>query len=124
MTTAYELEIKANCSQAEIAYDLFHVIAKHGREVIDRMRVDQANQLRHDLPAQKLLKSSRWLLRDELKLLWFYRRAVRVQKAWEHWIEHAKQSGIAALELFAQRLQGSLCRNSPGRCLASLCILQ
>lgn len=44
MTTAYELEIKAQCPQAEVAYDLFHVVAKYGREVIDRVRADQANQ--------------------------------------------------------------------------------
>lgn len=62
MTTAYELEIQAYCPQAEIVYDLFHVVAKYGREVIDRVRVDQANQLRHDRPARKVLKSSRWLL--------------------------------------------------------------
>ncbi len=30
--------------------------------MIDRVRVDQANQLRHDKPARKVLKSSRWLL--------------------------------------------------------------
>ncbi|MDR8038869.1 transposase, partial [Burkholderia cenocepacia] len=57
-----ELEIKANCPQAEVVYDLFHVVAKYGREVIDRVRVDQANQLRHNRPARKVLKSSRWLL--------------------------------------------------------------
>lgn len=62
MTTAYELEINEHCPQAEIVYDLFHVVAKYGREVIDRVRVDQANQLRHDRPARKVLKSSRWLL--------------------------------------------------------------
>ena len=62
MTTACELEINAHCPQAEIVYDLFHVVAKYGREVIDRVRVDQANQLRHDKPARKVLKSSRWLL--------------------------------------------------------------
>ncbi|WP_174923942.1 ISL3 family transposase, partial [Burkholderia contaminans] len=137
MTTAYELEIKAQCPQAEVVYDLFHVVAKYGREVIDRVRVDQANQLRHDRPARKVLKSSRWLLlrnrhnlkseqsvhlkellaanqpllcvyvlRDELKRLWFYRKPAWAEKAWEHWIEQARQSGIAALQLFAQRLQG------------------
>ncbi|KAF1036219.1 MAG: hypothetical protein GAK33_04222 [Burkholderia lata] len=137
MTTAYELEIKAQCPQAEVVYDLFHVVAKYGREVIDRVRVDQANQLRHDRPARKVLKSSRWLLlrnrhnlkpeqsvhpkellaanqpllrvyvlRDELERLWFYRKPAWVEKAWEHWIEQARQSGIAALQLFAQRLQG------------------
>ncbi|WP_260444752.1 ISL3 family transposase, partial [Burkholderia sp. Bp8986] len=136
MTTAYELEIKAQCPQAEVVYDLFHVVAKYGREVIDRVRVDQANQLRHDRPARKVLKSSRWLLlrnghnlkqeqavhlkellaanqlllcvyvlRDGLKRLWFYQKPAWAQKAWEQWIEQARQSGIAALQLFAQRLQ-------------------
>nr|WP_273774756.1 transposase [Burkholderia mallei] len=52
MTTAYELEIKEQCPQAEIVFDLYHVVAKYGREVIDRVRVDQANQLRHDKPAR------------------------------------------------------------------------
>ncbi|KOT03117.1 transposase family protein [Burkholderia mallei] len=40
MTTAYELEIKEQCPQAEIVFDLYHVVAKYGREVIDRVRVD------------------------------------------------------------------------------------
>lgn len=137
MTTAYELEIKAHCPQAEVVYDLFHVVAKYGREVIDRVRVDQANRLRHDRPARRVLKSSRWLLlrnrqgledgqsirlkellaanqpllcvyvlRDELKRLWFYNRPAWAQKAWDQWFEQASQSGIAALQLFAKRLQG------------------
>lgn len=136
MTTAYELEIREHCPLAEIVYDLFHVVAKYGREVIDRVRVDQANQLRHDKPARRVLKSTRWLLlrnknnlsqaqevhlnevleanaplmtvyilRDELKRLWFYRRAQWAEKAWEQWQSQAKQSGIAALKLFAQRLE-------------------
>ncbi len=45
-----------------MVYDLFHVVAKFGREVIDRVRVDQANQLRHDKPARQVVKQSRWLL--------------------------------------------------------------
>ncbi len=32
MTTAYELEIKEQCPQAEIVFDLYHVVAKYGRE--------------------------------------------------------------------------------------------
>ncbi|MBB3345562.1 ISL3 family transposase [Luteimonas sp. RC10] len=139
MTTAYELEIQAHCPNAEIVYDLFHVVAKYGREVIDRVRVDQANQLRHDKPARRVIKSSRWLLlrnresldrrqsvkldelleanrplltaylmRDELKRLWFYRRPGYAQWAWEHWLEQAQSSGIAALSLFAQRLKAYL----------------
>lgn len=47
---------------AEIVYDLFHVVAKYGREVIDRVRVDEANRWRQDRPARHLVKSSRWLL--------------------------------------------------------------
>lgn len=62
MNTSFDLEVKQHCPQAEVVYDLFHVVAKYGREVIDRVRVDQANQLRHDKPARKLVKGSRWLL--------------------------------------------------------------
>lgn len=139
MTTAYELEIREHCPQAEIVYDLFHVVAKYGREVIDRVRVDQANRLRQDRPARKVIKSSRWLLlrnrdsldrqqsvrldellhanqplltvyvlRDELKRLWFYRRPAWAQQAWDHWCEQAEHSGIAALNTFAQRLKSYL----------------
>lgn len=139
MTTAYELEIKAHCPNAEVVFDLFHVVAKYGREVIDRVRVDQANKLRHDRPARRVIKSSRWLLlrnrgnlepsqavqlkellqanqplltaylmRDELKRLWFYRRPGWAKQAWEHWLEQAMSSGIAALALFAQRLKAYL----------------
>lgn len=43
---------------------------------------------------------------NELKRLWFYRKPVWAEEAWEHWIEQARQSGIAALQLFAQRLRG------------------
>lgn len=105
--------------------------------MIDRVRVDQANRLRHDRPARRVLKSTRWLLlrnrsslsspqvvhlnevlaanqplltvyvlRDELKRLWFYRKPAWAQKAWENWCEQARQSEIPALKLFAQRLQG------------------
>ena len=62
MNTAYELEIRAHCRNARIVYDLFHVVAKYGREVIDRVRVDEANRLRNDKPARKVVKGSRWLL--------------------------------------------------------------
>ena len=62
MSAAYAGELKANCPQAEIVYDLFHVIVKYGREVIDRVRVDEANRLRSDKAARKVIKGSRWLL--------------------------------------------------------------
>ena len=48
--------------------DLLHVVAKYGHDMIDRVRVNQANQLRHDRPACEVLKSSRWLLRNRRNL--------------------------------------------------------
>jgi transposase len=62
MNGAYEEEVRAHCPNVEIVYDLFHVVAKYGREVIDRVRVDEANRLRHDKKARKVVKGSRWLL--------------------------------------------------------------
>lgn len=68
--TAMDLEVQMHCPKARVVYDLFHVVAKFGREVIDRVRVDQANKLRHDKPARKVVKRSRWLFlrnRNHLK---------------------------------------------------------
>ena len=62
MNTAFDLEVRQHCPQARIVYDLFHVVAKYGREVISRVRVDAANQLRHDKPARRVVKQSHWLL--------------------------------------------------------------
>jgi len=54
MNAGYAEEVRARCPEAQIVYDLFHVVAKHGREVIDRVRVDEANRLRQDRPARQL----------------------------------------------------------------------
>jgi len=62
MNAGYIEEVRARCPQAEIVYDLFHVVAKYGREVMDRVRVDEANRLRQDRSARHLVKGSRWLL--------------------------------------------------------------
>jgi transposase len=62
MNPAYEEEVRAQCPNAKIVFDLFHVAAKYSREVIDRVRVDEANRLRDDRPARKLVKGARWLL--------------------------------------------------------------
>ncbi len=45
MNTAYDLGVRMRCPQAEIVYGLFHVVAKYGREVIHRVRLDEANRL-------------------------------------------------------------------------------
>lgn len=62
MNAGYEIEVKHHCPQAAIVFDLFHVVAKYGREVIDRVRVDRANELRTDKPARQVVKGARWLL--------------------------------------------------------------
>lgn len=62
MNTAFDLEVQAHCPNARIVYDLFHVVAKFGREVMDRVRVDQANQLKDDKSARRWVKRSRWVL--------------------------------------------------------------
>jgi transposase len=62
MNTAYELEVRLHCPRAQIVFDLFHVVAKYGREVIDRVRVDEANRVREDRAARHLVKGARWLL--------------------------------------------------------------
>lgn len=62
MHAPFYLEVKAHCPHAEVVFDLFHVVAKYGREVIDRVRVDEANRVRRDKRARKVIKSTRWLL--------------------------------------------------------------
>lgn len=62
MNTAFDLEVRHWCPKARIVYDLFHVVAKYGREVISRVRVDVANALRHDKPGRKVVKRAHWLL--------------------------------------------------------------
>jgi len=62
MNAAYEEEVRAHCPRTVIVYDLFHVVAKYGREVIDRVRVDEANRVRRDTQVRKVIKGARWLL--------------------------------------------------------------
>ena len=62
MNAGYELEVRRHCPQAAIVFDLFHVVAKYGREVIDRVRVDRANELRAQRPERRVIKGARWLL--------------------------------------------------------------
>lgn len=62
MNAGYEHEVRAHCPQAAIVFDLFHVVAKYGREVIDRVRVDRANALRSDRRGRQVVKGARWLL--------------------------------------------------------------
>lgn len=62
MNGAFEEEVKAQAPQAAIVYDLFHVVMKYGREVIDRVRNAEANRVKDDKKARKVIRDSRWLL--------------------------------------------------------------
>jgi len=62
MNASFELEVRRYCPKAAIVFDLFHVVAKYGREVIDRVRVDRANELRQQRPERRVVKGARWLL--------------------------------------------------------------
>jgi transposase len=62
MNAGYLEEVRAQCPQAEIVYDLFHVVARYGHEVIDRVRVEEANRLRNDPKGRAVIKGARWLL--------------------------------------------------------------
>lgn len=135
MNSAFDLEVREHCPQAEVVYDLFHVVAKYGREVIDRVRVDQANAVRDDKPARRAIKRGRWLLlrnadnlsseqtvkleellaaniplttvyllKTQLKELWYAPSEAEARRRWQQWLDLARQSGIQPLIDFAKRL--------------------
>lgn len=136
MNTAMDLEVRAQCPNAEVVYDLFHVVARFGREVVDRVRVDQANALRDDSKARQVIKRSRWLLlrnrdnleddraikldellaanaplstvyllKTELKEIWFAPSVREGARRWKRWMRLALESEIAAVIKFAKRLR-------------------
>jgi transposase len=138
MNGAFEEEVKANAPQAAIVYDLFHVVAKYSREVIDRVRNAEANQLK-DVASRKVIRSSRWLLlrnrsnlkddqkiqlqelldanqnlltvyvlKDDLKELWRFKCKEQAKLFWQQWYQRATQSKIPQLVLFAKRLEAYL----------------
>lgn len=70
MSPAYLEEVRAHCPHVTVVYDLFHVVAKYGREVIDRVRVDETNRLARAAgpndpqtrARRRVIKGTRWLL--------------------------------------------------------------
>lgn len=138
MNGAYEEEVRARCPQAQIVYDLFHVVAKYGREVIDRVRVDEANRQTHRGDRQ-VIKGARWLLlrnadgmkrqdriklrellavnrrlatthilKEDLKSLWDYRYPGAAMSFWKEWYQRAVRSRIEPLKRFARNLRDRL----------------
>jgi transposase len=136
MNTAFDLEVRQHCPNAEVIYDLFHVIARFGRDVVDRVRVDQANTLRAEPKARQVIKRSRWLLlrnrdnmasdqaikldellaankplattyllKTELKEIWFASSVREGARRWKNWFRLALASEIGPVIQFAKRLR-------------------
>ena len=135
MNGAFEAEVRANCPQAEIVYDLFHVVAKYSREVITPVVGEEAK--RASDRGRKVVRGSRWLLLrrregmqrtadrirldelldanrnlmkvyvlgEDLRQLWAYKYPKSALKFWRDWHRRAMRSGIEALRKFAIRLK-------------------
>jgi transposase len=139
MAAGFRTAVEKACPQAAQVYDLFHVVAKYSREVVDVVRLEEAKK--QDEAGRKLIKGSRYLLlknapnlltsqrralrellaankalntvyvlKDQLKRIWDYKRPVWARKALDQWCALAQESGIAALATFAK----NLCRHEKG----------
>jgi len=70
MWRPYHHEVKVHCPNAVVVYDLFHMVSKFGRDVVDRVRVDETNKITRVAGAhgsrarnaRRVIKGTRWLL--------------------------------------------------------------
>lgn len=139
MAAGFRNAVEKACPRAAQVYDLFHVVAKYSREVVDVVRLEEAKK--QDEAGRKLIKGSRYLLlknapellasqqkelrellaankalstvyilKDQLKRIWDYKRPAWARKALDQWCALAQESGIAALATFAK----NLCRHERG----------
>lgn len=70
MSGPFGEEVRERCPDAAIVYDLFHVVMKYGREVIDRVRVDETNKIaRAAGPNRRLIRSERRVIKGTRWLL-------------------------------------------------------
>lgn len=135
MNGAYEAEVKEQCPRAKIVYDLFHVVAKYGREVIDAVRTSEAKR-QTNRGERQVIKGSRWLLlrnadglkrkdrvrlrellavnrrlatvyvlKDDLKSLWDYHLPNWANQFFREWYARAIRSRIKPLQRFARGLR-------------------
>lgn len=133
MAAGFRNAVEKACPQAAQVYDLFHVVAKYSREVVDVVRLEEAKK--QDEAGRKLIKGSRYLLlknapnllgsqrkalrellaanenlntvyvlKDQLKRIWEYKHPAWARKALDQWCALAQASGIAALATFAKNL--------------------
>ena len=133
MASGYRDAVSEACPQAALVYDLFHAVAKFSREVIDRVRVDESKQrdeagrqlikgsrylllknAEHLVGDQRerlaaLLAANRnlttvYVLKDQLKRIWTYRRPGWARRALVQWCALADASGLRPLQTFAKNL--------------------
>jgi len=135
----YEKAVTECLPNAEIVWDLFHIVKKYNLEVIDRVRIDEARRcqsneerrslkktkfillknranLSHDEPARlkELLAANRrlatvYIMRDALRKLWEYKYTSAARKWFEGWFNRAIRSRIPSLKTFARALKKRLC---------------
>jgi transposase len=139
MAAGFRNAVEKACPHAALVYDLFHVVAKYSREVVDVVRLEEAKK--QDEAGRKLIKGSRYLLlknppnllrsqrkplrellaanenlntvyvlKDQLKRIWEYKHPAWARKALDQWCALAHASGIPALATFAR----NLCRHEKG----------
>jgi transposase len=134
MAAGFRNAVEKACPHAALVYDLFHVVAKYSREVVDVVRLEEAKK--QDEAGRKLIKGSRYLLlkndsnlhesqrqalqellaanqtlntvyvlKDQLKQIWSYTDQALAKQALDRWCAMAEQSGIAPLATFARNLR-------------------
>jgi transposase len=134
MASGFRSAVEKACPHAAQVYDLFHVVAKYSREVVDVVRLEEASK--QDEAGRKLIKGSRYLLlkndsnlresqrqdlqillaanetlntvyvlKDQLKQIWSYTDPASARQALDHWCALAEQSGITPLATFARNLR-------------------
>jgi transposase len=139
MWDPYEAAARKYCPQAEIVYDPFHIISSYGREVVDKVRVEENKKAEEK--HKGVYKSTRYillsnhenlkdwqqerlsellalnrrlftvyLLKDDLKRLWQYRSPYHAERFFRGWYRRAIYSRIEPLKKFARMLK----RRFPG----------
>lgn len=136
MWRPFRSSVGKHAPNASVVFDKFHIM-RHLSDALDQVRRDEYRRLqgqdrsyikgqrytllsnrenldRHQsVKLDELLEANQplltaYLMRDELKRLWFYRHPSWARKAWDHWMEQAQCSGIAALAHFAAKLKAYL----------------
>jgi len=134
----YEGAVRECLPNAEVVWDLFHVVKKYNQDVVDRVRVDEAARcqtpqerqsmkrtkfillknranLTGEEPARlrQLLAANRrllavYVLRDALIRLWHYAYPASARKWFEGWYRRAVASRLEPLQRFARSIKDRL----------------